>query len=63
MHYLIVATMRFMLVALILLGLGLFVLMGLLSILRDLFADDDLPQRQPQSSDSNATGGFCHAAE
>ena len=40
MHYIIFAAMRIMLAALILLGVGFFVLMGLMSIIRELFADD-----------------------
>jgi len=63
MHALTVAMMRFTLVALILLGLGLVVLMGLLRILRDLLADDDHPRDQPQISDSATTGGFRDAAK
>jgi len=61
MHYLIVATRRFMLAALILVGVGLFLLMGLLSIVRGLLAADD--DQQPQLSHSNVTGGFRRASE
>jgi len=40
MHYIISATMRIMLATLMLLGVCLFVLLGLLSLIRDLFADE-----------------------
>jgi hypothetical protein len=52
MHYIIVAAMRIMLGALILLGVGFFVLMGLMSIIRELFADDHHHQ-QPQLSEND----------
>lgn len=45
MHYIILAAIRIMLAALIVLGVGFFVLMGLMSIIRELFADDDHPQQ------------------
>ena len=51
MHYIISAAMRIMLAALILLGVGLFVLMGLMSIIRELFADDH--HRQPPELSEN----------
>ncbi|HXI40251.1 MAG TPA: hypothetical protein VNH83_09735 [Bryobacteraceae bacterium] len=40
MHYIISATMRIMLATLMLLGVCVFVLLGLLSLVRDLFADE-----------------------
>ena len=40
MQFIIVGTMRITLAALILLGIGFLVLSGLLSIIRELFADD-----------------------
>jgi hypothetical protein len=40
MHYIISATMRITLAALMLLGVCLFVLLGLLSLIRELFADE-----------------------
>ena len=52
MHFIIVATMRITLVALILLGVGFLVLTGLLSIIRELFADDHHHQ-QPHFSESD----------
>jgi hypothetical protein len=52
MHYIILAAMRIMLAALILLGVGLFVLMGLMSIIRELFADDHHHQ-PPQLSEND----------
>jgi hypothetical protein len=52
MHYIIFAAMRIMLVALILLGVGFFVLMGLMSIIRELFADDHHHQ-PPQLSEND----------
>jgi hypothetical protein len=51
MHYIILATMRIMLAALILLGVGFFVLMGLMSIIRELFADDH--HQPPQLSEND----------
>ena len=53
MHDIISAAMRIMLAALILLGVGFFVLMGLMSIIRELFADDDHHHQQPQLSESD----------
>ena len=52
MHYIIFAAMRIMLAALILLGVGFFVLMGLMSIIRELFADDHHHQ-PPQLSEND----------
>jgi hypothetical protein len=52
MHYIILAAMRIMLAALILLGVGFFVLMGLMSIIRELFADDHHHQ-PPQLSEND----------
>lgn len=52
MHFIILATMRMSLAALILLGIGFLVLTGLLSIVRDLFADDHHHQ-QPHFSESD----------
>ena len=40
MHFIISATMRITLAALMLLGVCLFVLLGLLSLIRELFAGD-----------------------
>ena len=40
MHYIISATMRITLATLMLLGVCLFVLLGLLSLIRELFADE-----------------------
>jgi hypothetical protein len=40
MHYIISATMRITLGTLMLLGVCLFVLLGLLSLIRELFADE-----------------------
>jgi hypothetical protein len=52
MHYIILVVMRVMLAALILLGVGFLVLMGLMSIIRELFADDHHHQ-QPQLSEND----------
>jgi len=58
MHYIILATMRITLAALILLGVGFLLLVGILNITRELFADDR--NEQPQFSESEATAGFGH---
>jgi hypothetical protein len=52
MHYIILAAMRIMVAALILLGVGFLVLMGLMSILRELFADAHHHQ-PPQLSEND----------
>jgi hypothetical protein len=53
MHYIIFTAMRIMLAALILLGVGFFVLMGLLSIILELFADDHHHLQPPQLSEND----------
>lgn len=58
MHYIILATTRITLAALILLGVGFLLLVGIMSIMRELFADDH--REQPQLSESDATLGFGH---
>ncbi len=59
MHYIISATMRIMPATLMLLGVCLFVLLGLLSLIRELFADEHrhapaLADDDSQSRDSLA---------
>jgi hypothetical protein len=52
MHYIISATMRIALGTLMLLGVCLFVLLGLLSLIRELFADEN--HREPTLADDDS---------
>jgi hypothetical protein len=52
MHDIISATMRIMLATLMLLGVCLFVLLGLLSFIRELFADE--PRHAPALADDDS---------
>jgi hypothetical protein len=54
MHYIIIsATMRIMLATLMLLGVCLFALLGLLSLIRELFGDEH-PQAPPALEDDDS---------
>jgi hypothetical protein len=52
MHYIISATMRIAMGTLMLLGVCLFVLLGLLSLIRELFADEN--HREPTLADDDS---------
>ena len=57
MNYIISATMRITLATLMLLGVCLFVLLGLLSLIRDLFADEH-PQAPAFADDDSRPRDF-----